>query len=157
MSTAPELPAFPHLHLSCNGFHQRRPMQPPSWFQSPGTAYSSGSGGKHLLNLSEKSPRAAQAGRTLQSSLTFDITPHLCCHDKAGGSGVDGDVTSHQPHVLEFLIHLSVFLVGEGLDGTGEDHSLFLSERQCNGIPARGGDGHQGFISTMFWGCLFLF
>lgn len=156
MSTAPKLPGFSHLHLSCNGFHQRRPMQPPSWFQSLGTAYSSRSRGKHLLNSSEKSLCAAQAGRTLQSALTFNITPHLCCHDKTGGSGVDGDVTSHQPHVLEFLIHLSVFLVGEGLDGTGEDHSLFLSERQCNGIPARGGDKHQGFISTNILGCFFM-
>lgn len=77
----------------------------------------------------------AQAGRNLQSALSLNTISHLCCHDKARGSGVDGDVTSHQPHVLEFLIHLPVFLVGEGLDGTGENHSLFLSECQCNGIP----------------------
>ena len=53
---------------------------------------------------------------------------HLCCHDKAGGSGVDGDVTSHQSHILELFVHFSVFLVGEGFDGAGKDHSLLLSE-----------------------------
>lgn len=79
--------------------------------------------------------------KNLQSSLPYNVTSHLCGHDEAGGSGVDGDVTGHQTHILEFLIHLPVLLVGEGLDGTGEDHSLFLSERQCNGVPVRGGHG----------------
>lgn len=81
--------------------------------------------------------RIVQAGRNIQTALLFHTTAHLCCHDKAGGSGVDGDVPGHQPHILEFLIHLPVFLVGEGFDGTGENHSLFLSECQCNGIPVR--------------------
>lgn len=62
---------------------------------------------------------------------------YLCCHYEAGGGGVDGDITSHQSHILELLIHLSVLLVGEGLDGAGEDHSLLLPEGQCNGIPTR--------------------
>lgn len=71
-------------------------------------------------------------------SAFWDITlSYLCCHDEAGGGGVDGDITSHQSHILELLIHLSVLLVGEGLDGAGENHSLLLSEGQCNGIPAR--------------------
>lgn len=87
---------------------------------------------QNQLNIRKK---GVCVGRNLQFALSLNTTPHLCCHDKAGGSGVDGDVTSHQPHVLELLIHLSVFLVGEGLDWTGENHSLFLSECQCNGIP----------------------
>lgn len=62
---------------------------------------------------------------------------HLCCHDEAGGSRVDGDVTGHQPHILELLIHLSVLLVGQGLDWAGEDDSLLLSESQCYGISER--------------------
>lgn len=92
-----------------------------------------------MCNVRLNSP-CCSTGINLQFSLSYNITSHLCCHDEAGGSGVDGDVTGHQPHVLEFLIHLPVFLVGEGLDGTGEDHSLFLSESQCNGIPVRGED-----------------
>lgn len=64
---------------------------------------------------------------------------NLCCHDQAGCSGVDGDVSSHQTHVLKLFVHFSVFLVGQSLDGAGEDHSLFLSESQSNGISARGG------------------
>lgn len=63
---------------------------------------------------------------------------HLCCHHKAGSGGVDGDISSHQTNILEILIHLSVFLVGQSLDGAGEDHSLLLSEGQSNGISARG-------------------
>lgn len=63
---------------------------------------------------------------------------HLCCHDEAGSGGVDGDVSSHQTDILELFIHLSVFLVGQSLDGAGEDHSLLLSEGQSNGISARG-------------------
>lgn len=69
-----------------------------------------------------------------------DVTAsYLCCHDEAGGGGVDGDITSHQSHILELFVHLSVLLVGQGLDGAGEDHSLLLSEGQCNGISTRGG------------------
>lgn len=101
-----------------------------------------------LLRIWTKNQRATSDKTVinLQSSLSYNFT-HLCCHDKAGGSGVDGDVAGHQPHILEFLIHLPVFLVGEGLDGTGEDHSLFLSESQCNGIPVRGGHKHHGCTS----------
>lgn len=65
-------------------------------------------------------------------------TAYLCCHDEAGGSGVDGDVASHQSDILELFVHFSVLLVGEGFDGAGEDHSLFLSEGQCNGISTKG-------------------
>lgn len=62
---------------------------------------------------------------------------HLCSHDEAGSCGVDGDIASHQSHILELLIHLSVLLVGEGLDGAGKDHPLLLSEGQCNGVPKK--------------------
>lgn len=84
-------------------------------------------------------------------SLLRNTVSHFCCHDETGGSGVDGDVTSHQPHVLEFLIHLPVFLVREGLDGTGEDDSLFLSERQRDGIPVRGGHKHRYRTRPIVW------
>ncbi len=70
------------------------------------------------------------------------ITPpmsHLCCHDETRSGRVDGDITGHQSHVLELFVHLSVLLVGESFDGTGKDHSLLLSEGQCNGISAREG------------------
>lgn len=69
-------------------------------------------------------------------------TPHkifffyLCCHDEARGSGVDGDVTCHQSYILKLFVHLSVLLVGESLDGAGEDHSLLLPESQRNSISA---------------------
>lgn len=61
---------------------------------------------------------------------------HLGCHDETGGSGVDCDITRHQTHVLKLFIHLSVFLVGQGLDRAGEDDSLLLSEGQSDGISA---------------------
>lgn len=61
---------------------------------------------------------------------------YLCCHDEARGSRVDGDVTCHQSYILKLFVHLSVLLVGESLDGAGEDHSLLLPESQRNGISA---------------------
>lgn len=70
---------------------------------------------------------------------------HLCCHDEAGGGGVDGDITGHQPYILKLFVHLSVLLVGKGLDGAGEDHSLLLSKGQCNGIStSRGYESKPG-------------
>ena len=63
---------------------------------------------------------------------------NLCCHDEAGSGGVDGDVTGHESHILELFIHLSVLLVGEGLDGAGEDDPLLLSESERYGISTRG-------------------
>lgn len=59
---------------------------------------------------------------------------YLCCHDETGGGGVDGDIAGHQSHILKLLVHLPVLLVGQGLDGAGEDHSLLLSERQGNSV-----------------------
>lgn len=136
-----------HLHLSCNGSRQRRPTPLPSWSQSLGTACSSGSGRKAVSNVTPPSA-TSRTCRTLPKhhppiKVVFDTfsdvtESYFCCHDEAGGGGVDGDITSHQSHILELLVHLSVLLVGEGLDGAGEDHSLLLSEGQCDGIPTRG-------------------
>ena len=40
---------------------------------------------------------------------------YLGGHDNAGGAGINGDVTSHQPHILELFIHLPVLLVTQSL------------------------------------------
>lgn len=53
---------------------------------------------------------------------------YLSGHDKAGGSGVDGDITGHQANILELFVHLSVLLVTQGLDGAGEDDPLLLPQ-----------------------------
>lgn len=74
--------------------------------------------------------------KNLPQIISDKTAAHLCRHDEAGGGGVDGDITGHQSHILELLVHLSVLLVGEGLDGAGEDHPLLLSKGQRNGIPA---------------------
>lgn len=84
--------------------------------------------------------------------VSLKVTSYLGCHDEAGGSGVDGDVTGHQPHVLELFVHFSVLLVGESFDGAGEDHPLFLSEGQCNGVSASA--GHKRLIDTTVVDCL---
>lgn len=68
---------------------------------------------------------------------SFKTPPHLCCHDEAGGCRVNGDITSHQSHILELLIHLPVLLVGKSLDGAGKDHPLLLSKGQCYSISRR--------------------
>lgn len=79
---------------------------------------------------------------------------HLCCHDKTGGGRVDGNVTSHQSHVLELFIHLSVLLVREGFDGAGEDDPLLLSKSQSDGIPTGGENkldtSHKNVIPDFF-------
>lgn len=61
---------------------------------------------------------------------------YLSGHNQAGGCGVDGDISSHQSHILELLIHLSVFLVTQGFDGAGENHPLLLPQGQGNGISS---------------------
>lgn len=141
-----------YLHLSCNGSHQRRPTPPPSWSQSLGTACSSRSRSKavyHVRSTSQCCVTISKQPSKIKSDVRQkflimqfffkDITlSYLCCHDEAGGGGVDGDITSHQSNILELLIHFPVLLVGEGLDGAGKDHSLFLSEGQCNGISTEG-------------------
>ena len=66
----------------------------------------------------------------------YDWVLYLCRHDEAGRGGVDGDVASHQTDVLELFVHFSVLLVGQGLDGAGEDHPLLLSQCQRNSVPA---------------------
>ena len=82
---------------------------------------------------------------TLKQKYNLSFTPelgsYLCRHDEAGSGGVDRDVTSHQTDVLELFVHLSVLLVGQGLDGAGEDHPLLLSQCQRYSIPA--GRGHR--------------
>lgn len=60
---------------------------------------------------------------------------YLSGHDEAGGSRVNSYVSSHQSHILELLVHLSVFLITQSFNGAGEDHSLFLPQSQSNGVP----------------------
>ena len=88
-----------------------------------------------------KRPVIHQVGNLKQYDLSF--TPvvgtwvlYLCRHDEAGCGGVDGDVASHQTDVLELFVHFSVLLVGQGLDGAGEDHPLLLSQCQRYSVPA---------------------
>lgn len=127
---------YTHPSLSCNGSHRRRPTPLPSWSQSLGTACSSKSrreGAYHLTNFWAQQQHETPFGNDITSTCNNVSAPHktvahLCCHDEARGGGVDGDVTGHQSHVLKLFVHLSVLLVGEGLDGAGEDHSLLLSE-----------------------------
>lgn len=73
--------------------------------------------------------------------LSWELFAYLRCHDEAGGSGVDGDIASHQAHILELFVHLSVLLVGQGLDGAGEDHPLLFPECQRYSVPAGWKDG----------------
>ena len=40
---------------------------------------------------------------------------HLGCHDEAGGTRVDGNITSHQSDILKLFIHLTILLVAKGL------------------------------------------
>lgn len=49
--------------------------------------------------------------------LTYNLTApiqhasqNLCSHNQAGGIGVDGNVPSHQSHILKLFIQLTVFL-----------------------------------------------
>lgn len=60
---------------------------------------------------------------------------YLSGHDEAGGSGVNGHISSHQTHILELLVHLSVLLITQGFNGAGEDHTLLLPQSQSNGVP----------------------
>ena len=53
---------------------------------------------------------------------------YLSGHDKAGGSGVDGDITGHQANILELFVQLSGLLVTPGLEGAGEDYPLLPSQ-----------------------------
>lgn len=130
-----------NLHLSCSGFHQIWPTPLPSWSQNLGTTCSSGSGRKSLAN--DTPPFLCWFVIYLDIKIISvrafnSITQsHLCSHDETGSCGVDGDIASHQSHILELLIHLSVLLVGEGLDGAGKDHPLLFSEGQCNGVPKK--------------------
>lgn len=137
-----------HLHLSCNGSHQRWPKPLPSWSLSLGTACSSESRRKtvHSIKFTHQCCFTSTFSKRCPFNwklhlLQLIITPiyYLCCHDEAGGSRVDGNIPGHQSHILKLFVHLSVLLVWESFDGAGEDYSLLLSKGQCDSVSARGG------------------
>ena len=54
----------------------------------------------------------------LSHNLTAPVehrSENLRGHDKTGGAGVDGDVTSHQTHVTKLLVKFSVLLITQSL------------------------------------------
>lgn len=50
-----------------------------------------------------------------EKSKHTDTITHLSCHDNTGSTRIYGDITSHQAHILELLVHLTVLLVAESL------------------------------------------
>ena len=57
----------------------------------------------------------SQAYRTKASSILRSTIMYLCCHDDTGCTRIDGDITSHQPHILKLFLHLTVLLVTKSL------------------------------------------
>ena len=47
----------------------------------------------------------------------YHVPQNLSSHHQAGSVLLDGDVASHQSHVNELLLQLTVLLVGQSLDG----------------------------------------
>ena len=59
---------------------------------------------------------------------------YLCCHDKTTGSGIYGDVTSHQTNILKLFKQVSILLVAERCDGSRVDDTLLLLQRHRNRV-----------------------
>jgi hypothetical protein len=62
------------------------------------------------------------------------IPQDLCSHHQACSALVDGDITSHQSYIAEFLFEFSVLLIGECFDGRCVDDSTVIFQGECDRV-----------------------
>ena len=65
-------------------------------------------------------------------------------HHQTAGIRGQRDVTGHEADVRELLAELPILLVAESLERRSVDHSLFLAERESDGVLGNGGFPGRG-------------
>ena len=72
------------------------------------------------------------------------IDTYLSGHDETTSSGIDGDISSHEPNILELFKQLSVFLITQSFDRG----CVYYSDTYLSGHDETTSSGIDGDISS---------